>query len=172
MPLCKRKRHVLQYLHGCTAIKREPESMNDSITNTSPLSLAEDICQQRCIHPEHALAVRRHLLDASTARAAADLFAILADVTRLQVVYALLHAPAGELCVCDLAAGLGRDDTTISHQLRVLRFHHIVTMRKVGRVVYYRLVDEHIRHLLAIGLTHANEPLSAVLQAHETEVPA
>jgi DNA-binding transcriptional ArsR family regulator len=146
--------------------------MNDFIANTSPSYFTEDVCQDRCIHPEHALAVRRHLLAVEPARAVADLFAILSDPTRLQVVYALLHAPTGELCVCDLAAGLGRDDTTISHQLRVLRARHIVTMRKVGRVVYYRLVDEHIRHLLAVGLTHANEPLPAILQSLETEVPA
>jgi ArsR family transcriptional regulator, lead/cadmium/zinc/bismuth-responsive transcriptional repressor len=71
-----------------------------------------------------------------------------------------------------LAAGLGRDDTTISHQLRVLRSHHIVSMRKVGRIVYYRMVDEHIRHLLAVGLTLANEPLSAALQPYEKEASA
>ena len=146
--------------------------MEVSVTNKSPSSLSEDVCQQRCIHPEHALAVRRNLLALETTHSVANLFAVLSDPTRVQVVYALLHAVTGELCVCDLAAGLGRDDTTISHQLRVLRSHHIVSMRKVGRIVYYRLVDEHIRHLLAIGLTHANEPVSAVLQPHETEVSA
>lgn len=146
--------------------------MEASMTNVSPSSLSEDVCQQRCIHPEHALSVRRNLLALETTRSVANLFAVLSDPTRVQVVYALLHAPTGELCVCDLAAGLGRDDTTISHQLRVLRSHHIVSMRKVGRIVYYRLVDEHIRHLLAIGLTHANEPLSTVLQPNETEVSA
>ncbi len=146
--------------------------MEDSVTNASPSTFSEDVCQQRYIHPEHALAVRRNLLAVETAHSVSNLFAVLADPTRLQVVYALLHAPSGELCVCDLAAGLGRDDTTISHQLRVLRSQHIVSMRKVGRIVYYRLVDEHIRHLLAIGLKHANEPLSAALQRHETEVPA
>ena len=123
------------------------------------------------MHPEHALMVRQHLLTSETAQSVADLFAVLSDPTRLQVVYALLHAPTGELCVCDIAAGLGRDDTTISHQLRVLRSHHIVSMRKVGRVVYYRLVDEHIRQLLAVGLTHANEPLPVSLR-QETEVSA
>lgn len=145
--------------------------MNISEKNAST-AFPEDVCQQRSIHPEQALAVRRHLLGVETAHSVADLFAVLSDPTRLQVVYALLHAPNGELCVCDLAAGLGRDDTTISHQLRVLRSHHIVSMRKAGRIVYYRLVDEHIRHLLAVGLTHANEPLTAALQPSEKEVSA
>ncbi|HEY3991602.1 MAG TPA: metalloregulator ArsR/SmtB family transcription factor [Ktedonobacteraceae bacterium] len=126
-----------------------------------------DICQQNCVHPEHALAVRQNLLPVDAARQVASLFAMLSDPTRLQVVYALLKAPEGELCVCDLAAGLGRDDTTISHQLRVLRNQHIVTMRKVGRVVYYRLIDEHIHQVLALGLDHSREPLVAPSQASQ-----
>ncbi len=96
-------------------------------------------------------------------------FAVLSDATRLQVLYALLHTPTGELCVCDLAAGLGREDTTISHQLRVLRNQRIVSMRKVGRVVYYRLIDEHIRQMLTLGLTHTNE---VPMLVQETEVSA
>src|SRR6266550_5862521 len=127
-------------------------------TDAGASSVLSDVCQQRCIHPEHALDVRRHLLTADSARVTADLFAVLSDPTRLQVLYALLHAPAGELCVCDLAAGLGRDDTTISHQLRVLRNQQVVSTRKVGRVVYYRLTDAHIRLLLDVGMAHSSEP--------------
>src|SRR5579883_3464950 len=118
----------------------------------------EDVCQDRCIHPEHVVAVRRNLLPTGTAMRVASLFAVLSDPTRLQVVYALLSSPTGELCVCDLASGMGRDDTTISHQLRVLRNHKIVSMRKVGRVVYYRLIDEHVRQLVRLGMEHACEP--------------
>jgi DNA-binding transcriptional ArsR family regulator len=126
----------------------------------------EDRCQERTIHAEHVLAVRRNLLSVDEAMRVADLFAVLSDPTRLQVVHALLNAPTGELCVCDLACGLGRDDTTISHQLRVLRDQQVVAMRKVGRVVYYRLVDEHIRQLLRMGMAHTHEadPASAEFQ--------
>jgi ArsR family transcriptional regulator, lead/cadmium/zinc/bismuth-responsive transcriptional repressor len=87
------------------------------------------------------------------------LFAVLGDPTRLQVLSALLHASSEELCVCDLAAGLQRDETTISHQLRVLRTHRIVSMRKVGHVVYYRLTDAHVRQLLEVSLIHTDEAL-------------
>ncbi len=144
--------------------------MSPSLPVSSTCEDAEyaDVCQQQhCIHPEHALAVRQNVLSVEVARQVASLFSMLADPTRLQVVYALLNAPAGELCVCDLAAGLGRDDTTISHQLRVLRNQHIVAMRKVGRMVYYRLVDEHLRQVLALGLIHAEEPLPAALQSSQ-----
>src|SRR5437867_8289521 len=131
----------------------------------------EDVCQERSIHAEHVLAVRQNRLSTDSAMRLAALFGVLSDPTRLQVVYALLRAPTGELCVCDLATGLGRDDTTISHQLRVLRNQQIVAMRKVGRIVYYRLIDEHIRLLLELGLTHASE-LPTLSLKRETQVPA
>jgi ArsR family transcriptional regulator, lead/cadmium/zinc/bismuth-responsive transcriptional repressor len=118
-----------------------------------------NVCQQRCIHPEEVSAIRTHLLTPEVTHTCATLFAVLGDPTRLQVLSALLHAPSGELCVCDLAAGLQRDETTISHQLRVLRTHRIVSMRKVGRVVYYRLTDEHVRQLLEVSLIHTDEVL-------------
>lgn len=129
------------------------------------------MCQERVIHAEHVLAVRHNQLASDIAARTAALFSVLSDPTRLQVLHALLSAPTGELCVCDLASGLKRDDTTISHQLRVLRQQQVVAMRKVGRVVYYRLVDEHIRLLLEIGLTHAHE-LSALPFKRETQVTA
>ena len=131
----------------------------------------EDICQERSVHAEPVVAVRHNLLSTDKAMRLAALFGVLSDPTRLQVLYALLKAPTGELCVCDLATGLGRDDTTISHQLRVLRNQQIVAMRKAGRVVYYRLVDKHIRQLLELGLTHASE-LPLVSFKREAQVPA
>jgi ArsR family transcriptional regulator, lead/cadmium/zinc/bismuth-responsive transcriptional repressor len=129
-------------------------------------TVIEGIFQGRSIHEEDMLSVRRNVLATDTATRIASLFAVLSDPTRLQVVYALLRVESGELCVGDLATGLGRDDTTISHQLRVLRNQQIVAMRKVGRIVYYRLVDEHIRMLLELGMTHINETSTT---AKETE---
>ena len=134
----------------------------EAVHSTPPAANSHDtasgsIDKERSIHTEDVLAVRRNLLTSDTAMRIASLFAVLSDPTRLQVVYALLRAPSGELCVGDLATGLGRDDTTISHQLRVLRNQQIVAMRKVGRIVYYRLVDEHIRLLLELGMTHTSE---------------
>ena len=91
----------------------------------------EDVCQERFIHAEHVVEVRRNALSGEEAAHIAALFSVLSDPTRLQVVHALLSAPSGELCVCDLACSLGRDDTTISHQLRVLRNQRVVDRKSV-----------------------------------------
>lgn len=121
------------------------------------ITATDDVCEERVIHAEHVREVRRNVLSVKDAAQIAALFSVLSDPTRLQVVHALLTVPSGELCVCDIAYSLGRDDTTISHQLRVLRNQHVVAMRKVGRVVYYRLVDEHIRQLLTMSMAHTRE---------------
>ena len=127
--------------------------------------MTHDVCLERVIHPEHVQEVRRTLLSTEEAARVASFFAVLSDPTRLQVVHALLNAPGGELCVCDIAQSLGRDDTTISHQLRLLRTMQVVAIRKVGRVVYYRLIDGHIRQVLITTMTHLSENLAGAIQA-------
>src|SRR5258708_12636673 len=109
----------------------------------APPTIVEDTRQERFVHEEHVLAVQRNRLTADKAMRIAALFAVLSDPPRLQVVYALLQAPTGELCVGDLATGLGRDDTTISHQLRVLRNHQILPHPKVDLLLYSRLIFDH-----------------------------
>ncbi|HTK07912.1 MAG TPA: metalloregulator ArsR/SmtB family transcription factor [Ktedonobacteraceae bacterium] len=134
------------------------------ISQTSSPITEDEVCQERAIHAEHVLEVRRTLLSTEEAARIASFFAVLSDPTRLQVVHALLNAPTGELCVCDIAQSLNRDDTTISHQLRILRTMHVVTMRKAGRVVYYRLVDRHIRQVLLTTMLHLNEERAGTAQ--------
>jgi ArsR family transcriptional regulator, lead/cadmium/zinc/bismuth-responsive transcriptional repressor len=92
-------------------------------------------------------------LPLATAAEVARMFALLGDPTRVLVLHAL--ASAGELRVSDLAGALGRDASTISHQLRVLRDHHLVTYEKRGRVALYRLADSHVLTLFQQALAHA-----------------
>jgi DNA-binding transcriptional ArsR family regulator len=117
--------------------------------------------QDHLIHPDDVLVVRQRQLPQASILEIAAFFALLKDPTRLHVLYALLHAPSGEIAVSDLAAALERDDTTISHQLRVLRAQRIVTTRRVGRILFYRIIDEHIRALLELILSHVQEERSS-----------
>ena len=57
----------------------------------------------------------------------ADLFKVFGDSTRLRIMYALSD---GELPVMEIAEGLKMEQSTISHQLRVLRQNKLVRVRK------------------------------------------
>jgi DNA-binding transcriptional ArsR family regulator len=80
------------------------------------------------------------------------LFRMLGDPTRLRLLHALLEA--GELCVCDLAAATGILEATVSQSLRLLRASEVVSSRRDGRLVYYRLADDHVRTLLVLTREH------------------
>ena len=83
-----------------------------------------------------------------------DFFKILGDSTRIKILSALFQS---EMCVCDIAALLGMTQSAISHQLRVLKQGRLVKHRKEGKVVYYSLDDDHIKHIVDQGLTHISE---------------
>lgn len=122
--------------------------------------LTPEQCEVQCIHPEHVTPLLGRVLDYSAADRVAATFAVLADPTRARIVHALSIADA-ELCVCDLAVLLGISQSALSHQLRLLRDRDVVARTKRGRLVYYRLADEHVRHVFTDGLRHAREGNSA-----------
>jgi len=64
-------------------------------------------------------------------------FKCLSDETRLRCV-ALLHK-RGELCVCELTQALGLSQPKISRHLALLRASGVLSDRRQGAWVYYRL---------------------------------
>lgn len=84
-------------------------------------------------------------LNSEKARRAAELFNLLSDPSRLRILHAL--AQRG-LSVGDLANAVALSVSAVSHQLRLLREARVVSRRRVGRLVYHRLVDERIGRLL------------------------
>ena len=70
----------------------------------------------------------------------ADLFKVFGDSTRLRIMYAISDE---ELSVLSIAETLGMEQSTISHQLRVLRNNKLVRARREGKQIYYTLDDDH-----------------------------
>lgn len=83
-----------------------------------------------------------------------EIFGVLADSTRLKIIATLM---SGEVCVCEIAKRLSLQQSTVSHQLRLLRDLRLVTNRKQGRTVYYQLCDDHVAALLRQALDHVRE---------------
>jgi DNA-binding transcriptional ArsR family regulator len=125
----------------------------------SDVGLTPERCEVECIHPEKVVPLLGRVIDHQAADEVASTFGLLSDPTRARILHAL--SLADELCVCDLAALIGITESALSHQLRLLRGRRVVARRKVGRIVYYRLADLHVRHIFSDGLRHATEPMGA-----------
>ena len=95
-------------------------------------------CDITAIHEEVVARVRQAMLHDSQFYELSNLFKLLADSTRLKILFALSQE---DMCVCDLAALLGMTKSAISHQLKSLRLAGLVNFTKAGKVVYYSLVD-------------------------------
>lgn len=118
-----------------------------------------DACTDHCVHPETVRHVRARALPEADLVQVSAVFKLLGDPTRAKLLYALLET--GELCVCDLAASTGVTETTVSQSLRLLRASKVVTARREGRLMYYRLADAHVRMLLDLTrehITHEHTP--------------
>jgi ArsR family transcriptional regulator, lead/cadmium/zinc/bismuth-responsive transcriptional repressor len=125
------------------------------MTMTTPLSpVVSDACDVFHADAVRVAEVRAALPDVETVERLAETFKALGDPTRVRMLSALSRA---ELCVCDLATLLGATESAISHQLRLLRSLRVVRARRDGRMVFYRLDDDHIVRLLAQGRAHVEE---------------
>lgn len=84
----------------------------------------------------------------------AELFKVFGDSTRIKILYALFEA---ELCVYDIARLLHLSQSSVSHQLRILKNSKLVKFRREGKSIFYSLDDEHVREIISMGMEHVNE---------------
>jgi DNA-binding transcriptional ArsR family regulator len=89
--------------------------------------------------------------------AAVTSFALLADPTRVRMLWALRDA---ELDVGSLAAIAGCRPTVASQHLSKLRFAGLVEGERHGQRVVYRLRGGHVRALLTEALFQADHQIS------------
>ncbi|MFC7751693.1 ArsR/SmtB family transcription factor [Tsukamurella soli] len=86
--------------------------------------------------------------------AAGDLLRALAAPVRISIVLALLRS---EQCVHQLVTALGVTQPLVSQHLRVLKTAGVVTGQRNGREITYRLVDDHLAHIVLDAVAHASE---------------
>jgi DNA-binding transcriptional ArsR family regulator len=91
----------------------------------------------------------------------AELLKAMAHPTRLRILEILSHTK--ECCVCHLTAVVRQRQPYVSQHLMVLRARGLVTDRKDGVMVYYRLADERVTKLLSLA--------SELLGASDEQVP-
>jgi ArsR family transcriptional regulator len=80
----------------------------------------------------------------------AEFFSAVGQPVRVQI---LLVIGQGEACVCHLEAYLGLRQAAISQHLMVLREMGLVTKRRDGRNIYYRLANPELLSMLLQAVT-------------------
>jgi DNA-binding transcriptional ArsR family regulator len=94
---------------------------------------------------------------------AVEVFAMLADATRVRIVLALRD---GELPVGRLAELVGKPGPAVSQHLAKLRLARMVTTRQEGTHVYYALADEHASRLVTDAIEQAEHSIGGTPRHH------
>jgi ArsR family transcriptional regulator, lead/cadmium/zinc/bismuth-responsive transcriptional repressor len=139
-----RKRIYHYYMINCSH-DREGGTMAD---------ITAERCECSVIHADVVKRVEAEMPPAEELYELAEVFKVFGDTTRIRILWALFEA---EMCVCDIACLLGMSQSSISHQLRLLKQSRLVKFRRDGKTVYYSLDDEHVKMIFDQGMIHVNE---------------
>jgi len=97
-------------------------------------------------------------------RMAAESLRLLADPTRLKILWALLQGESSVACLGEI---VGATPTAVSQHLAKLRLARLVSTRREGTFIYYSAADSHVAALLEHVLGHAG-----AREASEANAPA
>jgi len=95
------------------------------------------------------------------------LLKLLADPTRLRIVWALLH---GEHSVNELSEHVGAQPAAVSQHLTKLRMARVVRRRREGNRIYYSAADHHIGRVAEEAVSHTDHLAGDV--GHRRRPPA
>lgn len=87
-------------------------------------------------------------------RQLSDFFSTFSDITRIKILSALA---VSDLCVNDISNLLKLNQTTVSHQLKILRNNGAVTSKRDGKVIYYSIGNEVINQCLLDAVNYLVE---------------
>ena len=96
----------------------------------------------------------------------AELFKVFGDSTRIKILFALFES---EMCVCDIAETLNMTQSAISHQLKILKQSKLVGNRREGKSIIYYLADDHVRTIIAQGMSHISELIGMYVNLTKAE---
>ncbi|MDJ0322505.1 metalloregulator ArsR/SmtB family transcription factor [Cryobacterium sp. PH31-AA6] len=101
--------------------------------------------------------------DSEYVELAVEVFAMLADATRIRIILALRDT---ELSVNQLAETVNKSQAAVSQHLAKLRLARIVATRREGTRVFYRLANEHARQLVTDAIFQAEHALEGIPAHH------
>jgi DNA-binding transcriptional ArsR family regulator len=94
-------------------------------------------------------------------------FRLLADGTRVRILWALIGR---ELPVNELATEVGKPAATVSRHLSRLRLTRMVTTRRDGTQVFYRLASDHLGQMVLDAVHNAEHAGPGVPGHHLSDV--
>ncbi|MGS0683673.1 ArsR/SmtB family transcription factor [Nakamurella sp. GG22] len=108
-------------------------------------------------------------LPADQVALAVEVFRMLADGTRVQILWALIDR---EMSVNELADTIGKPGPSVSQHLAKLRMARLVRTRREGTQIFYQLENDHVRQLIIDAVHNAEHAGPSIPAHHRASVTA
>ena len=92
--------------------------------------------------------------DEKNLRELETLFAALGDATRLKMLKIIADE---ELCSCEVMAALELTQPTTSHHLGILERASLLSSRRNGKWVFYKIANSQVKHIITKGFSLVEE---------------
>jgi len=110
--------------------------------------------------------VCRRRLDDDQLGLVVEVFRMLADGTRVQLLWALVDR---ELSVTELADHVGKPAPSVSQHLAKLRMARLVRTRREGTTIFYSIENEHVKQLVTDAVFNAEHAGPGVPGHHRAD---
>lgn len=101
------------------------------------------------ISRENKNLIKQSIPDEEVCTKLSNFYSIFSDSTRLKILISLL---IHEMCVNDLSQLLGINQTTLSHQLRILKANGVVTQKRINKYIFYKATDKFVNNIMLNGV--------------------
>ena len=92
--------------------------------------------------------IKYYLPNFAVAERLADFYSVFCDPSRIRLLSALTVT---EMCVTDLASIVEMNQSTVSHQLKLLRSLGVVKQRRDGKIIYYSAIENCVKDVILYG---------------------
>lgn len=99
------------------------------------------------INCKEEILLKKYLPNKETVKDLSTFFSAFGDETRLRIVILLTIKP---MCVGDITKYLSINQTTISHQLKILKSNNIVDCDRAGKNIIYYISNSNIKEMLNV----------------------
>lgn len=93
--------------------------------------------------------IRDNMPNNKVCNSLAIFYSIFSDSTRLKIIIALLLS---EMCVNDISSLLNINQTTVSHQLKILKTSGAVSSKRKNKFIFYKVTDKFINNIMINGV--------------------
>ena len=115
----------------------------------------ENVCDCECLHKDITKKAIKIIKLSKNLNNISEFFKTFGDETRLKII--LILDKMESMCVNDIAVSLNMTKSAISHQLKYLKDNKLVKSQKLGKEVFYSLIDNHVKTIFELGAEHIGE---------------